>query len=62
MAAAAYNAAQANPALMKEVQRHGITAPRNVIYTQGAYSEKDDFYNAVNVFNSIIQLACPPPN
>jgi hypothetical protein len=47
---------------MKEVQRHGITAPRNVIYTQGAYSEKDDFYNAVNVFNSIIQLACPPPN
>ena len=58
MATAAYYAAQANPAMMKELQKHGIKAPRNVIYTPGAYVETDDFYNA-DIFNRILRLGCP---
>jgi hypothetical protein len=55
MAQAAYNAAMANPALKKEVQRHGIKGPRE---TQGRFVEADDRYNS-SVFESIIQLGWP---
>jgi hypothetical protein len=58
MANAAYNAAQANPSLKKELQRHGITGPRAVIYTPTGYVEGDDFWNA-SVFDKILRLACP---
>lgn len=60
MATAAYNAAQANPALKKELQRHGIKAPRYVSYIPGAYVEADDFYNA-SVYENILRLGCPQP-
>jgi len=60
MAAAAYGAAQANPALKNEVLRHGIKPPTNVIYTRGAYVERDDFFNS-SVFDNILRLGCPLP-
>jgi hypothetical protein len=60
MANAAYRAASANPALMKEVQRHGIKEPRLVRYTREGYVEGDDFFNA-SVFDNILRLGCPQP-
>ena len=60
MATAAYNAAQANSALFKEVQRHGIKGLRQVRYTREGYVEADDFYNA-SVFDNILRFGCPQP-
>jgi hypothetical protein len=60
MATAAYSAALANPALMKEVQKHGIKGPRQVTYTHGEFVEADDFYNA-SVFDNILRFGCPQP-
>lgn len=60
MANAAYNAARANPTLMKEWQRTANKSPRSVTYTPDGYVEADDFHNA-SVFDDMLRLGCPQP-
>ena len=61
LANAAYNAAKSNPALWKELVRHGVKQPKVVDYSsEEKYVKADDWFNAA-VFDFIIRFGCPKP-
>jgi hypothetical protein len=58
MANAVYTAAQADPAFMKWINRHGgLKKPREPDYSR----DPDDWYNA-DVFDSLAKPGCTKPN